>query len=62
MQFGRRSTYSGKTPRILSKLDEEIEYTMELSAIHEHMKDTGFSVYSDAQFLYLIGKICLKGD
>ena len=26
------------------------------------MKDTGFSVYSDPKFLYLIGKICTKAD
>jgi hypothetical protein len=33
---------------------------IENEAIHEHMKDTGFSVYSDPKFLYLIGKICTK--
>ena len=32
----------------------------EIEATHEFMKDTGFSVYSDPKFLYLIGKICAK--
>jgi hypothetical protein len=40
--------------------EEEVEESLELAAIHEHMKDTGFSVYSEPKFLYLIGKICVK--
>lgn len=43
-----------------SFLEKEEERTTEFEAIHEYMKDTGFSVYSDPKFLYLIGKICVK--
>lgn len=42
--------------------DEELDKSFELEAIHEYMKDTGFSVYSDPKFLYLIGKICAKSS
>jgi hypothetical protein len=40
--------------------DDDNESNLELAAIHEHMKDTGFSVYSNPKFLYIIGKICVK--
>lgn len=30
----------------MTSLDDEGDPTLEFDAIHEHMKDTGFSVYS----------------
>jgi hypothetical protein len=44
-----------------SMADERLmELNIENEALHEFMKDTGFTVYSDPKFLYLIGKICAR--
>lgn len=44
----------------LTGTEDDNDHLLELDAIHEYMKDTGFSVYSDPKFLYLIGKICAR--
>lgn len=40
-------------------IDEE-EKTLDPEEDEENLKDTGFSVYSNPKFLYLIGKICVR--
>ena len=41
-----------KIPSVATDDDEFYNNRIEKEAIREHIKDTGFSVYSDAIFLY----------